>query len=306
MTKLNNIMILGVGAVGAIVAGKLADAGYTVDILCDAERKARYTKDNFIINGKPYVFNYVTKEEVTTPPDFLIVATKHYALKEAIAGFQKIVGQHTLVMSLLNGTDSEAIIGDVVGREKMIPAFIVKTDSTKTGNSTVYASSGVIHFGEADKSKTQRLDDIAALFSAIGMDYQIEEDILKEQWWKYMLNIGMNQVSAVMGATYGVFHTNADIRQLASKAMHEAVLVAKAKGIALNDAMIPGVFEVIDKLAPEGMTSMMQDVSAGRKTEADMLAGQLIALGKEYGIPTPVNEVLYLQLKIIEAMSGVA
>ena len=304
MTKLNNIMILGAGAVGTVVAGKLADAGYRVDVLCDEKRKARYAQDNFIINGKTYVFNYITLDEVETAPDMVVIPTKPYSLNKAIEGLDTIVDDHTLVMSLLNGTDSENTIGKVVGHEKMIPAFIVKTDATKTGNSTVYASSGVISYGEADKSKTERLNDIAELFSAIDMGYQIEEDILKEQWWKYMVNIGMNQVSAVMRATYGVFHANANIKALATKAMHEAVLIANAKGIGLTDEMIPGVFDIVEKLAPDGMTSMMQDVSAGRKTEADMLAGQLIALGKEMDIPTPVNEVLYLQLKIIEAMAG--
>lgn len=305
MTKLKNIMILGAGAIGAVVAGKLADAGYSVELLCDAERKARYTRDNFIINEKTYVFKYVTPEDVKTPPDFLIVATKHYSLKKAIEGLNKIVDGHTLVMSLLNGTDSEAIIGDVVGAEKMVPAFIVKTDAGKVGNRITYSSSGVIVYGEADRTKTARLKTIAELFSAVDMGYRIEDDILKEQWWKYMVNIGMNQVSAVMGAVNGVFSANAEIRALAGMAMHEAVLVAQAKGIGLVDDMIPGVFEMVGELDKNGKTSMLQDVEAKRKTEADMLAGQLIAMGKEAGIATPVNEVLYLQLKVIEAKAGI-
>ncbi len=304
MTKINNIMILGAGAIGAMMAGLLADAGYAVEILCDGERKARYEKDGFIINGKPYAFNYVTLSDVKTPPDFIIAATKQYDLKSAIAGLNKIIDDHTMVMSLLNGIDSEAMIGGVVGQEKVIPAFIVQTDATKAGNRLAYASSGVISFGEADKRKTERLKDIAELFSAIGIAYRIEDDILKEQWWKYILNIGMNQVSAVMGAPYGVFHENAEIRELAGKAMHEAILVAKTKGIDIGDDMIPGVFEIVGRLAKDGMTSMLQDVTAGRKTEVDMLAGQLIRMGKELGIPTPVNEVLFLQLKIKEAMAG--
>jgi len=304
MTKINDVLILGAGAVGTIVAGKLADAGYPVNILCDEARKQRYAKDNFIINGKSYAFHYITQEEVQKAPDFIIVATKQYSLKEAISGLDKLVDDHTLVMSLLNGIDSEAMIDDVVGPAKTIPAFIVKTDATKTGNSTVYSAAGVISYGEPDKTKTPRMDDIAELFEAINMGYRIEEDILKEQWWKYMVNIGMNQVSAVLGAPYGVFQRNAEIRKLAEKAMIETVQVAKAKGIGLDEDMIPGVFEIISKLAPDGMTSMLQDVTAGRKTEVDMLAGQLNEMGKALGVATPVNEVLYLALKTKEAMAG--
>jgi 2-dehydropantoate 2-reductase len=55
-------------------------------------------------------------------------------------------------------------------------------------------------------------------------------------------------------------------------------------------------------LHPEGKTSMLQDIEAGRKTEVEIFGGKVIELGKTYGIPTPVNEILYHSIKLNEAI----
>jgi 2-dehydropantoate 2-reductase len=52
---------------------------------------------------------------------------------------------------------------------------------------------------------------------------------------------------------------------------------------------------------PQGKTSMLQDVEAGRKTEVEMFAGKVIALGSQYNVPTPVNQRLFDLIKKIEA-----
>jgi 2-dehydropantoate 2-reductase len=54
------------------------------------------------------------------------------------------------------------------------------------------------------------------------------------------------------------------------------------------------------RLSPQGKTSMLQDVEAGRKTEVEMLAGKVIELGKREDVATPVNQMLYDQIKKIE------
>jgi 2-dehydropantoate 2-reductase len=57
---------------------------------------------------------------------------------------------------------------------------------------------------------------------------------------------------------------------------------------------------MMDTLDPVAMTSMHQDIRAGRKTEVEMLAGKVIELGKRYQVPTPVNEVLFKMIKTLE------
>jgi len=302
MNEIKSIMILGLGAVGTVVASKLADAGYEVDILCDRKRAERYKKNNFIINEKKYRFNYITKEECTIKPDLVIIATKHYSLREAIVGLENIVGEDTIVMSLLNGIDSEEIISEVIGEESIVYSFIYQTDATKVKNTTKFASSGIIALGERAGEKSGSIMKIAELFDSADIKYDIKDDILKAMWWKYMVNIGLNQVSAVLRAPYGVFLRNDEIWSLAKRAMLEAKDVAKRKEIFIDEDSDAQVYTMLKNLHPEGKTSMFQDVEAKRKTEVEMLSGQLCRMGEDEGIETPVNKVLYEQLKAVESM----
>ena len=97
-----------------------------------------------------------------------------------------------------------------------------------------------------------------------------------------MLNIGVNQVSAVLKAPYNAFQRVQEVKGLMADAMREVAAVSKKLGIELNEEDIAKADRTIDLLSPEGKTSMLQDVEAGRKTEVRMFAGVLCELGKKY------------------------
>ena len=141
---------------------------------------------------------------------------------------------------------------------------------------------------------------VADIFKSAGIEYEAETDILRSMWWKYMLNIGLNQVSCVLKATYGTFKNCEATWAVAESAMKEVAKVANAKGINLDKASIDRVFEVVGKLDKDGKTSMFQDVEAKRKTEVEMFAKKLCELGEEFGIDTPVNKMLLNQIWTIE------
>ena len=206
------------------------------------------------------------------------------------------------IMSLLNGIDSEEIIGKKFGIEKCIYAFITSTDATREGRKVWFVAYGKIYFGEKDGSTSERVQKIAQLFDKAGIEYNLTSDIITKQWKKFMVNIGMNQVSAVLNATYGDFMKCPEIMDLTSDAMSEAISVAQAVGVNLKDDDKIKALNSFSLLSPAGKTSMLQDVQAKRITEVNMLAKTLIKLGEIYNIATPVNRVLYQQIKTIESM----
>ena len=114
-----------------------------------------------------------------------------------------------------------------------------------------------------------------------------------------MLNVACNQISAILGLTFGDMQTNQYFKNLAFKVMKEVELCAKAEGIKNTDTMISEVFEHIKTTSPDGKTSMLQDIEAGRQTEVDIFAGSVITFGKKHGIATPYNETLELMIKTI-------
>ena len=87
--------------------------------------------------------------------------------------------------------------------------------------------------------------------------------------------------------------------EFAINIMKEVQAIAKAEGVKNTDIMIDETVEHLHTMIPEGKTSMLQDVEAGRKTEVDMFAGTVIRLGIKHGIPTPYNKILKELIEVI-------
>lgn len=301
MKTIKNISIIGLGAVGCAYAGMFqnADPG-SLKIIADEGRIERYKKDGFIINGKRYDFDYITPEEECPPADLVVIATKLHGLDEAVKSIKNHVGPDTIILSLLNGIFSEEVVGKEYGMDKILYSFVAGIDSIRVGNKVNFVSTGKIHFGEKDNtSYSAKVKAVKELFDNVGISYIIRENMIHALWWKFMLNVGLNQASAVLKAPYGVLDKVKEANDLMLSAMKEVVAISKVNGINLNQKDIDDFNSTLKNLYPQGKTSMLQDVEAKRKTEVEMFAGAVCELGKKYGVATPVNEVLY---KIIRAM----
>lgn len=117
-----------------------------------------------------------------------------------------------------------------------------------------------------------------------------------------MMNVGINQVSAILRAPYGVFHNTKEAQELVKMASLEVLAIAEKKGIRLTEDDIAKHLEIFKTLTPDGKTSMLQDVEAGRKTEVEIFSEAVIEMGGELGVPTPVNEILFRMIRTIEQM----
>jgi 2-dehydropantoate 2-reductase len=119
-------------------------------------------------------------------------------------------------------------------------------------------------------------------------------------WWKFLVNVGVNQASAVMRAPYGVFQTSPQAQALMEALMQEVIQLAGAAGVNLVEQDIRDWYTVMATLSPQGKTSMLQDIEAGRKTEVEIFGGKVVELGATYGIPTPVNLTVYHIIQVLE------
>ena len=297
---LKNVLFLGLGAVGASIASQFVDANYPISVLCDMKRKDRYQKNGFIINNKHYDFSYYTPDEYHSPVDLIIIAVKYHNLIEAIKQIEGLVGENTIIMSLLNGIDSEEIIVEHLGNKNIVHAFIYKIDATKNDNIITHFSKGIIVFGEKTGTISANVYKIKEIFDRAVINYEISDHIIKRMWWKYMANIGLNHTTAILKAPYRVIQKVSFAQELASLAMEEVVAISKVMEINLSEKDIDGVMEMLRQLHPDGKSSMLQDVEAKRKTEVEMLSGKLCQLGEQYHIPTPINRVFYNLIKSIE------
>ena len=335
MKEIRTVLIAGAGAVGTAVASIIhAKLPGAVSVLAEGERLERYRRGGFIVNGARFDFPLVeasrssphqapreaahgAEREVGAFPDLVIIAVKHHHLPATIEQLRGHVGPETSILSLLNGIESEETLGAAFGGGFGAPegvsippyAMILGIDAVRVGNDIRFASGGKIFFGDRTNPTgawSARVARIARFFDAAGVAYVVPEDMLRALWYKFMINVGINQVSAVLRAPYGVFQRSPEASAAMEAPMREVIAIARALGIGLEDADLGRWKETLASLHPDNLTSMCQDVLASRKTEVEMFAGKVVALGKALGVPTPANEMLFDLLKAAEAAYGAA
>jgi 2-dehydropantoate 2-reductase len=304
MSSIERISMIGAGAVGALYAGKFFDMDKgCISLVAKGGRYERLKEGGLIVNNRHYKMSMVRAEDNTPPSDLIIVAVKYHHLPEAIHDLRNRVGENSLIVSLMNGIDSEELIGTAYGMEKVLYAVVAGIDPVRQGNRITYTKEGKIFFGEAKKpGLSERLKPVKSLFDRARIASEIPEDIIRTLWWKFMINTGMNQVSAVLRAPYSVFQTSQEARELMESAMMEVMTIAKAANVHLSERDIEEWYSFMSGLSPQGKTSMVQDIEAKRKTEVEMFAGKVMELGKTHGIPTPVNQTLFRMIRVMEGM----
>jgi 2-dehydropantoate 2-reductase len=303
--QINTIYILGLGAVGGLYGAKLHDMDASLlKVIADKSRIDRFKQSPIKINGKEYHFNYVEPGDAAQPAaDLIIIAVKDAQLGEAIQNIKGFIKSDTIVISLLNGISSEQQIGAEIGMEHLLYAYAIGMDAVREGKEINYTDPGRIVFGEPNNEiLTVRVEAVKALFEHAQIPHQIPLDMVRSQWSKFMMNVGINQASAVLRATYGVFQQSEEARKLMQMAADEVIVLSRHAKVNLEQADMDAYFTIINTLSAGGKTSMLQDVEAGRKSEVDIFAGAVIELGKKYNVATPVNETLYTIIKAMESM----
>lgn len=300
--KIKKISLIGLGAMGSFFAPRLEKAyGEGFRIIADGERKKRLETEGVTINGVNYRFPVITPQTEGDKADLILIGVKGYALEQAIQDIRNQVGEHTLILSLLNGVDSEEKLEAVYGEEHVLYAFMRMSIVMKDGKADFDPYWGKIHFGEKiNQEYSERVLRVKEVFDCADIPYEIEEDMRKGIWFKYMCNIGENLTCALLGIPFGVYRNNEDANWLRRNAMREVAAIAQRKGIDIGEKEIALQEETVKTIPYENKLSTLQDLEAGKRTEIEMFAGTVMRMGRELGVPTPINEVLYHGIRVLE------
>lgn len=297
MKKIQKVALIGAGAVGAYFVWGLSEKlGENFCVVASGERKSRLEREGIIINNKHYQLNVKTAEEAGSQ-DLILISCKSDALTGLLANIKAMVGPDTLVLSLLNGVSSEEIIGKEIGMEHMAYA-VMRIASVRDGNKIAFSEENTagIYVGERDcEEPTRRLRAFEELLKDTGIRYNFVENIILDMWMKYASNVAQNLPQAILSVGYQAYKDSEHVHFIAEKLWKEVAAVANAKGIPLTDR-----FLLFRGVKPEARFSTLQDLDAKRHTEIEMLAGEMISMGKELGISVPYCEYTYHLIKSLE------
>lgn len=294
---MKKVALLGAGAVGAYFIWGLSEKlGENFCVVAKGARKEKLETEGILINGKQYILTVKEPEELDQV-DLLIVACKYEALPDAMDDIRTIVKEHTIVISFLNGVTSEEIIGHAVGIEHLLYG-VIRISSVRDGNKITFSEENTagIYVGEKDFTEpTERVRAVEEVFKDTLIRYHFVENIMVDMWMKYASNISQNLPQAILNVGFQAYKDSEHVHFIAEQLWKEVAKVANAKGIPLTDRFL--LFRGVN---PDARFSTLQDLDAGRHTEIEMFAGEMIRMGNACGVPVPYCEYTYHLIKALE------
>ena len=305
MKKIEKVTLIGLGAMGVFFAPRIsAKLGANFRILASGERKERLEKRGVTVNGINYHFPIITPDVEGDPADLVIIAVKGYDLPQAIADIKNQIGPDTIILSVLNGVESEKQVAAVYGWDHMLYSYMRVSIVMKDGKTDFNPELGVIRFGDAKNDPENLSENVLAckeLFDACTIKNKVDDDMLKGIWFKFMCNVAENMTCAMFGVPFGAFQKSDDANYFRNAAMWEVIRIANKLGVEIGQEEIDRQNHTLGRIPYENMPSTLQDLKNGKHTEVDMFAGTVVRLGKELGVETPICEMFYHGIRLIEA-----
>jgi ketopantoate reductase/2-keto-4-pentenoate hydratase/2-oxohepta-3-ene-1,7-dioic acid hydratase in catechol pathway len=316
------ICVVGAGAIGGLMAAKLALAGNPVTVV-DVGRHLAAIKEKGLKliweGGKELVAKVKAVESVAEagPQDLVILAVKAHFLEAVTRDLASVLGPDTMIMTVQNGLPwwyFQRLGGKYDGHplESLDPAgaLTAKIDAKRIIGCVVYPAAAVVEpgvikhvegdrfpIGELDGRETERSKWLHDVLVAAGLKSRILSDIRSEIWLKAWGNLSFNPISALSHATLVDICQFAETRKLAADMMAEAQAVAEKLGVTFRHT----IEKRIDGAAAVGAhkTSMLQDVEAGRSLETEALIGSILEMARLTGTPAPSIEAVYACVKLL-------
>lgn len=307
---MKKICVFGVGAIGGLLAARLARAGYDVSGIArgaqlDAIRQNGLT---LVADGNAVVshIHCVANPAEVGEQDLVIFAVKSHALPPLADASLPLLGSDTVVLSAVNGVpwwfdhglagaahrplmhvDPQDRLWQTIGPERALGCIVYPAARVSAPGIVEHVSGNRFSVGEPDQSLSgERAAVVAGLFNEAGFDTEVSEDIRNELWIKIVANAAYNPVNLLTGGELGLLLGDQRVNELLQQIMNEVVTVARAYGAGLPFA-VARLIELTRPFAAH-RTSMRQDLDAGRSVELGPVVFAVAELGERAGIETPL------------------
>lgn len=296
------IAVFGAGGVGGYFGARLAAAGHDVAFIARGEhlrsiREAGLRVES--IKGDLHLPDARATErpDEVGPVDWVLCTVKTWQLPEALRAMPALMRPATVILPLLNGVEAVDEAAAVLGRGCVLGgAAWIRVEVAAPGRIRHSGIDPRIVLGEPEGGTSERAEALAEALRAAGVQAEASEDIRAVLWSKLVFISATSAVGAAVRVPIDVLRALPPTRGLLATAMEETIAVARAYGIRVPSGLLETTLAFVDALPPGTTSSMQRDVIGGRPSELDAQCGAVVRLGREAGVPTPVNEFLYATL----------
>ncbi len=231
--------------------------------------------------------------------DLIMMMVKSYDTETATRQTVPLLRNDSLVITFQNGLGNVDRIAAHAGEARSILGVTFQGATLLGPGRVLDAGRGPSYVGSRPGVSAQ-VRAIAELFTQAGIPTDVLPDVEGLLWAKLAVTAGINAVAAVLRVPNGVLGKVEEARRVSLRAIEETMAVAAAKGIRL--AFDPRErFDAVTAATAQMRSGTLLDALRGRRTEVDVLSGAIAEQGRAAGVATPVNEVLWMLVKAIEA-----
>lgn len=285
------ICIFGAGSIGSALGGFLAGSNEVVLVGRRPHMNEIRRNGLKLLGDGARTVRLEATESIRdlTPPELLVVTTKAYDTVNVVRACRPWTHKDTLVLTLQNGLGNLEILRAWKGSRAIGGTTTMGATLISPGKVRVSGMGLTVIGSDREASVAVRLSRI---FRESGIPSSVEKNIANEIWAKAIVSACINPVTAVLRVPNGRILDSPAISRLTREICRECLEVARLKGIRLNPQSVFARVCAVARDTSENLSSMLQDVERGKRTEIDQISGAFSRIGKERGIGTPLNNAL--------------
>ncbi len=296
------VAVIGAGAIGAFLAARFSTLT-DVLVITRPQWVQQLREEGLELRGfmpghfMPRVDTW--SPDLQLPPSgYVFVTVKAYHLREVLTLLKAYLNPEHQIVLCQNGLGIAELAREILPDHAIIRAACWLGVTREGPTRARVTGVGHVELATSDPARTD-LAPLESLFEAASVPARRGPRVSETEWKKTLSNIGINLIGALMEAPNGVILEHDELLRVSRMLLDEARLVAAAEGVILDEEDLDAVSALI-ATTRHNINSTLQDIRRGNRTEARYLNGAVIRLGQVHGIPTPVNETVYLLLRAAE------
>lgn len=316
------ICVVGAGAIGGLLAIKLAQSGNDVTVIARGLNLKAIEENGFKLiaeDGGESITQLRALGSISEagPQDLVILGMKAHQVGAIVQELPAMYHDETMVLTAQNGIPwwyffKHGGIYDGRTLESVDPGGLIAKNLPieRVVGTVVYPAAEMIEPGvlkhiegnrfsvaEIDNSATPRIELLSKTLKEAGFKAPVISDIRSELWTKLWGNLSLNPISALTHATLVDICEFPLSRDLVAKMMKEAQDVGEKLGIGFRVSLEKRIAGA--QAVGAHKTSMLQDIEAGRAIEKDALIGSVIELGRMVNLPTPHIDAVFACISLL-------
>jgi 2-dehydropantoate 2-reductase len=315
------ICVIGVGAIGGVLAVKLSMIGEEVSVIARGEHLQAIKENGLLLidEEKEIVANVKASDTYSDlgQQDLVILGMKAHQVASVVRDLPAIMGPQTLILTTQNGipwwyfykhggayegltlqsVDPDCIIADNLPIDRVIASVVYPAAQIDSPGVIRLIEGRRFSLSELDGIKTERILKISEIFTRAGFKAPVISDIRAEIWTKLWGNLSFNPISALTHATLQEICSFPLTRTLSAEMMLEAQTIGEALGVRFLVSLEKRIAGA--EAVGAHKTSMLQDIETGRVIEVEALMGSVIELGAVVGVSTPHLNAIYAVVNLL-------